>query len=107
MTNELGNTWEEALCPNLRYYPGIFPEGPRKATENLSQGQLVSRLRPPEAGVQTTWPWHSVSILFCAILQWYITYAVVKMLLNKHRTNELKSKEKCYGNSDQMAIMNN
>jgi hypothetical protein len=32
MINEL-----ERICSNLRYYPGIFLEGLREITENLSQ----------------------------------------------------------------------
>jgi hypothetical protein len=42
--------------PNLRYYPSICLEGPRKTTKKPQSGQLVSRPGPPEyeAGVLTT-----------------------------------------------------
>jgi hypothetical protein len=36
MNNELEKIWKEAVV-TLRYYPGIFLEGLRKATKNLSR----------------------------------------------------------------------
>jgi hypothetical protein len=59
--------------PNLRYYPGIYPERPRKTTKKLSQDSrslgrdLISGPPEYEAGVLTTRPRrsaHSHFVLF-------------------------------------------
>lgn len=37
VNNELGWTWKVPAMPNFRYYPGIYPEGLSKTSNNLSQ----------------------------------------------------------------------
>jgi hypothetical protein len=43
--NDVGNTWKRSWS-NLKYNSGIFLEGPRKTTENLSLDNHSPHLSP-------------------------------------------------------------
>jgi hypothetical protein len=41
VNDELERMWKEAVGPNLRHYPGICLEGPRKTSKNLRIAGLI------------------------------------------------------------------